>query len=91
MRWYPLKANFSTAGDQLVGSCRDLTHEILPCVLRVGLDGCQRRLGVAADNNGEDWYRADVLQGHRDSHFTNGLTKVKLRFFLKEGGGGGDW
>ena len=26
MRWYPLKANFRTAGDQLMGSCRDLTH-----------------------------------------------------------------
>ena len=51
VRWDPLKANFRTAGDQLVGSCRDLTYEILPCVLGVGLDGCQRRLGVTADNN----------------------------------------
>ena len=74
MRWYPLEANFRTAGDQLVGSCRDLTHEILPCVLRVRLDGCQRRLGVAADNNGEgsDRYHADVLQGHRDSQQLSG-------------------
>ena len=71
---YPLKANFRTAGDQLMGSCRDLTHKILPSVLRVGLDGCQRRLGVAADNNdeGSDWYRADVLQGHRDSQQLSG-------------------
>ena len=66
---HSVKANSCTAGDQLVGSCLYIKHKILPCVLRVGLDGCQLCLGVAADNNGEgsDWYRADMLQGHRDS------------------------
>ena len=66
MRWYPLEANFRTAGNQLMDGCQNLTHKILPSVLRIGLDGCQRRLGVAADDNGGgggggDWYRADVL------------------------------
>ena len=71
---HSVKANFCTAGDQLVGSCRYIKHKILPCVLRVGLDGCQLRLGVALDDNGEgsDWYRADMLQGHRDSQQLSG-------------------